>query len=88
MTVKTFSISALVGSLALASSSLFAAPVLMSAEWASTACDGWNANSTLTDELTQWSQNNGGRGYKVMHLYRSDCSDKATAELRVSDQSG
>ncbi len=88
MTHRTLLVTAFFGSLTIANSALSAAPVLMSADWATTACDGWNASPTLTNELTEWSQNNGGRSHKVMHLYRSDCSDSATAELRISEKEG
>lgn len=67
-----------------------AEPVLMSADWGKAACDGWNADQVLTDELAAsgWVQNDGGKGYKVMQLYRTDCSDSPTTELRIGLQDG
>jgi len=63
-----------------------AEPVLMSADWGPAACDAWNADPVLTDELvkSKWINNDKGRGYKAMRLYRSDCGDQPTVELRVS----
>jgi len=65
-----------------------AEPVLMSADWAREACAAWNANPILTEELAAsgWSKNDKGRGYKVMHVYRTDCPDSPRAELRISHQ--
>ncbi len=64
--------------------------VLMSAEWGEAACQGWNNNVTLTDELggETWAENDGGKGYKVMQVYRMDCSDSPTVELQISNQDG
>ena len=70
-------------------SSAFAAPAFMSAEWAKGACDGWNASNTLSTELGgDWSGNNGGKGYKVIQMYNMSCSDAPTAELQISDKDG
>ncbi|MEA3291533.1 MAG: SCP2 sterol-binding domain-containing protein [Pseudomonadota bacterium] len=67
-----------------------AEPVLLSAEWGKAACDAWNADPVLTDELAAsgWVQNDGGKGYKVMQLYRTDCSNSSTTELRIGLQDG
>jgi putative sterol carrier protein len=61
-------------------------PLMMSAEWAALACDAWNADEVLTTELVKsgWIKNDEGRGFKAMQVYRSDCSDQPTAELRVA----
>ncbi|WP_223247217.1 SCP2 sterol-binding domain-containing protein [Sulfuriferula sp. AH1] len=66
-----------------------AAPVLMSAEWAAQACEAFNKNPKLTDGLGgKWIGNNKGRGYKVIHLYRSDCENSPQVEMRISDKNG
>jgi putative sterol carrier protein len=67
-----------------------AAPTLMSADWARDACEAWNKDPVLTDKLVEsdWVKNDKGRGFKVMQVYRSDCGDKPTAELRVSLKDG
>jgi putative sterol carrier protein len=63
-----------------------AEPVLMSADWGAAACAAWNADPVLTKDLAEsgWIKNDKGRGYKAMRVYRDDCGDSATAELRVS----
>ncbi|MBS1199456.1 MAG: sterol-binding protein [Proteobacteria bacterium] len=65
-------------------------PVLMSAAWGAQACSAWNADPVLTGELASsgWIENDKGRGFKVMQVYRSDCSETPTVELRVSLQDG
>jgi putative sterol carrier protein len=67
-----------------------AAPVMMSADWAKDACEAWNKDPVLTDKLVEsgWVKNDRGRGYKVMQVYRSDCGDRPTAEMRVSLRDG
>lgn len=70
----------------LCSTTVLAEPVLMSAEWASLACDAWNEDAVLTDKLVEsgWINNDKGRGYKVMHIYRTDCPDSQKVEMRIS----
>lgn len=62
------------------------APVLMSPQWAAQACDAWNAEAKLTGPLFEsgWIKNDSGRGFKVMQLYRTDCSKEPTAEMRIT----
>ena len=61
------------------------APVLMSAAWAAQACTAWNADATLTQGLAAsgWIDNNAGRGYKVMQIYREDCAKSPRIEMRI-----
>ena len=60
-------------------------PAFMSADWGVAACAAWNQDPVLTTELAKgWIKNDKGRGYKVLQLYRSDCSDKPTVELRIA----
>jgi putative sterol carrier protein len=61
-------------------------PVLMTADWGAAACTAWNADVVLTRDLVEsgWIKNDKGRGFKVMQVYREDCGDRPTAELRVS----
>ena len=61
-------------------------PVLMSADWARAACEAWNREATLTDQLAEsgWAKNDLGRGFKVMQVYRSDCGAGPTAEMRIA----
>ncbi len=66
------------------------APLLMSAPWATLACDAWNAQPDLTDKLAEsgWAANNAGRGFKVIQVYRSDCAGSPRVELRIAAESG
>lgn len=63
-----------------------AQPVLMSAEWAQGACEAWNKDAVLTDQLveSEWVKNDKGRGYKVMQIFRKDCGETPTVEMRVA----
>lgn len=61
-------------------------PVLMSPQWAEQACEAWNKEPKLTGALFEsgWIKNDAGRGFKVMELYRGDCGQTPTAEMRVA----
>lgn len=63
-----------------------AEPVLMSGDWGPAACAAWNADPVLTTDLVEsgWMKNDKDRGFKVMQVYRSDCGDQPTVELRVA----
>ena len=63
-----------------------AAPLMMSAEWAQDACAAWNREATLTNGLkaSGWTANDANRGYKVIHVYRTDCKGSAPVELRIA----
>ena len=66
-----------------------AAPVLMTPEWAVQACDAWNANPILTTELAEsWIKNDKRRGYKVMHMYRTDCGEGVMVEMKIASKDG
>lgn len=67
-----------------------AAPVFMGEQWASQACDAWNADKVLTDELAGeiWVANNGGTGEKIIHFSRTDCKDSPRVQLTISDTDG
>lgn len=65
-----------------------AAPVLMSSEWAKSACEAWNADAVLTGKLDDWIKNDKGRGYKIMQIYRSDCENSAKVEMRIENKDG
>ena len=77
--------------LAIAAAMLFAtalpahaAPPLMSAEWTEQACAAWNQNATLTGGLGgKWINNDKQRGYKVIHLYRTECGAATATELVI-----
>jgi putative sterol carrier protein len=65
-----------------------AASPLMSQDWAAQACEAWNAEPILTDGLieSEWIKNDAARGYKIIQLYRSDCSESPRVQIRVSIQ--
>jgi len=65
-----------------------AAP-LMSTDWATQACSYWNTNPALTTELAEkWSKNDGGRGYKIIHMYRDECGEGSKVEMTISTKGG
>jgi len=63
---------------------------MMSAAWGKAACDAWNADPVLTDELVKsgWVKNNANRGFKVLQVYRTDCKESPRVELRIAEQGG
>ena len=73
---------------ALTSQAALAAP-LMSSEWAKQACTYWNTNSALTTELAEhWATNDKGRGYEIIHLYRTECGENSKVEMTISTKGG
>lgn len=67
-----------------------ASPVLMSPEWAAQACDAWNAEDQLTQGLSEsgWTDNDKGRGFKILQIYRTDCEESPHVELRIVKKDG
>ena len=63
---------------------------MMSAAWATSACEAWNADPVLTDKLVEsgWVKNDAKRGFKVLQVYRSDCKHSPRAELRIAEKDG
>ena len=72
------------------SASAQAAGVFMDADWAAAMCEQWNSSSELTEGLggDDWIANNAGRGYKIIHLYRTNCGEQTKVELELTDQGG
>lgn len=67
---------------------VFADP-LMSPDWADKACKAFNSNPILTGELSKdWVNNHGGKGFKVVQLYRTDCGIKTKVEMRIVAKDG
>lgn len=62
--------------------------VALSAAWAQAMCTAWNADATLTDKLVEsgWAGNDVGRGFKLMQIYRADCSTSPRIELKIALQ--
>ncbi len=86
--MRAISRTGLAAAVALMSAGVSAAPVLMSADWAKQACEAWNQDPVLTEKLVEsgWIANDKGRGYKVMHVYRTDCAEAPRIELRIAKQ--
>ncbi|WP_088284792.1 SCP2 sterol-binding domain-containing protein [Ideonella sp. A 288] len=62
---------------------------LMGAEWATAACEQWNRTPNLLDGLSSdWIRNDGGKGFKVIHLYRTECGEPSQVELRIASKDG
>lgn len=81
-------------SIALAALTLFAtsahaAPAMMSAEWTAQACDAWNKDASLTGGLSdKWIKNDKSRGYKIIHLYRTECGESTQSEMKIALKDG
>ncbi|MEQ1661468.1 MAG: SCP2 sterol-binding domain-containing protein [Thiobacillus sp.] len=74
--------------LAVLAGSAHAAP-MMSAEWTAQACDYWNKNASLSNGLAaKWIKNDAGRGYKIIHLYRTDCGEATQTEMKIVPKDG
>ncbi len=70
------------------SPAVLAAP-LMSADWAEQACKQWNVTPPLTNDLGEnWIKNDKGRGYKIMHMYRTDCGETTQVEMKIQAKDG
>lgn len=66
-----------------------AAPVLMTPDWMAQACEAWNKNPILTNELAEkWVKNDKKRGYKIVHMYRTDCGEGAPVEMKIASKDG
>jgi putative sterol carrier protein len=75
---------------ALACSSAVSAATYMDASWASAACSAWNSTPALTNGLggKSWAENDAGRGYKIIQLYRIKCGVGSKVELEISNKDG
>lgn len=85
------SISAFIATAALACGPVMAAPMLMSGDWAKDACNAWNQDPRLTEDLKQsgWSANHDKeRGFKIMQLYRNECRNTPRAEMHIAEKDG
>ncbi len=83
---RTIALAALLSAVTAAS----AAPVLMSEEWARSACTAWNGQSELTTGLQEsgWAANDKKRGYKSLQVSRKDCASSQKVELRITSKDG
>ena len=66
-------------------------PVFMSPDWAKAAIDVWNNDPVLTVELYKsgWATNTkNGRGFKIIEIYREDCSGSPHIQLKIEAKDG
>jgi putative sterol carrier protein len=74
---------------ALAAASVQAQPVTMSAEWTGQACEAWNREPILTDQLAKdWVRNDKGHGHKIIQMYRTDCGEAYKTEIKILARDG
>ena len=75
---------------ALACSGASCAATFMDASWAQALCSAWNNTPELTKGLggKTWAENDAGRGYKAIQLYRSKCGAPTKVELEIANQDG
>ncbi len=80
----------LAATLTFAASTGVQADTFMDAAWAAQFCKAWNANASLSKGLAgdAWAENDAGRGYKTIHLYRDKCGEKSKVELEIADKDG
>ena len=64
--------------------------IFMDADWAGGMCSEWNSSDELTVGLAgdNWIENDAGRGYKIIHVYRNRCGPQSTVELRFVERAG
>ena len=75
--------------LAVLATTAHAAPPMMSTEWTAQACDAWNNDPVLMDGLGEkWIKNDKDRGYKIIHLYRTDCGETTQTEMKIVPKDG
>ena len=51
-------------------------------------CDAWNADELMTKGLadSEWVDNDGDKGFKIIQLYRKDCPDSPHVEMQFERQ--
>jgi len=61
-------------------------PNMMSGDWGRTACAAWNTDAVLTGRLVEsgWVKNDKNRGFKVVQMYRTECTQSPRAELHIA----
>jgi putative sterol carrier protein len=66
------------------------AATFMDAAWAASACSAWNSTPALVNDLggDKWAANDGGRGYKIIQMYRDKCGEGSKVELEIQNKDG
>ncbi len=61
---------------------------LMSVAYIGQFCDAWNADELMTKGLadSEWVDNDGDKGFKIIQLYRKDCPDSPHVEMQFERQ--
>ena len=61
---------------------------MMSVAYIGQFCDAWNADELMTKGLadSEWVDNDGDKGFKIIQLYRSDCPDSPHVEMQFERQ--
>jgi len=61
---------------------------LMSVAYIGQFCDAWNADELMTKGLadSEWVDNDGDKGFKIIQLYRLDCPDSPHVEMQFERQ--
>lgn len=81
-------------SIALAAAAVFstathAATPMWSDEYTAQACETWNKDATLTTGLgDKWIKNDGGRGFKIIRIYRTECGEATQTEMKIVPKDG
>lgn len=60
----------------------------MSVPYITQFCDAWNADDLMTTGLaeSEWVDNDGDKGFKIIQLYRLDCKDSPHVEMQFERQ--
>ena len=63
-------------------------PPMMSIEYIKQFCAAWNADELMTKGLadSEWVDNDGDKGFKIIQLYRNDCPDSPHVEMQFERQ--
>lgn len=63
-------------------------PAMMSVDYIKQFCDAWNADDLMTKGLadSEWVDNDGDKGFKIIQLYRNDCPDSPHVEMQFERQ--
>jgi len=62
--------------------------IYMSVDYIKKFCNAWNEDELLTVGLanSEWIDNDGDKGFKIIQLYRRDCPDSEPVEMQFERQ--
>jgi putative sterol carrier protein len=84
--MKLLALTALIASIGMSGRPLAAEPILMSDEWVAQACQAWNDEPELTGNLEKWIENDADRGYKLLRIFRRNCTEGPRVEMKIAQQ--